>query len=834
MAQVRDPQSDAAPVPAPAAGHRSRPLQRTPRLEALLAQLRARLARGIWFHGLGTLAAVGSAWLLWCYVADRVLRVPTPVRALHLLAWFVLTAWVAWRFGWQPLRRIPDRSGLALLAELARSGAQAGPSDDLLVSAVELQSTREAADVARDPARAELVTSVLARAEQRAGAVSLERVFEPRAVRARLWLGLASAGVLVLLAALDPASARLFAARFWLSSKPWPQATQLCFQVQQGPGALDAGGSAVAGEIFERGRHEIQVARGADVALAVLARGKVPRSVELRSSSGSRELLAASSGGTFRALLRGLREPVEIHAVGGDDTDREPTLVIQVLDAPDVAALAVAIQPPAYSGLPARAVEGGQDVQVLAGSTLRVVMRPQPSDASAVARLLPEDRLLELSPMPWPFAPSDAPGPLDAAVEAATEGLGFQLVAERSLRYRFELRSPEGLENPSPGLYSIDVQADRKPQVEWLAPARSEIDQVIGGTLRLLGRAEDDFGVARVELSVRRSGTAEPHVMELDCAPAENPFGAERERGARALVAGVRLELGQWFAPDSAPAPHTEGGADGDGGALSEGDVLELELAAFDQCPAPQPQVSRTPGLRVRLVSQEEFLRRLQDRLSRTRVKAAELEVLQRARTARTRELLEALGTQGSAPTEAAASLTAALAGQRRAQSDAEALARELAGALENVLYARIDPMGEAALELLDRRLASARSRGFQWSAFQAVVEGDSTAVGASGTGLSAQLTPMVGLGLSLARKDTNAAVAALEEASRLTRASEQSGALERAREHQLQAEARLAELVERLSEWDNFQSVLTLSREILSRQKSLKERLSKQPEPAK
>jgi hypothetical protein len=50
-------------------------------------------------------------------------------------------------------------------------------------------------------------------------------------------------------------------------------------------------------------------------------------------------------------------------------------------------------------------------------------------------------------------------------------------------------------------------------------------------------------------------------------------------------------------------------------------------------------------------------------------------------------------------------------------------------------------------------------------------------------------------------------------------------GHLEAALEAQVEAQATLNRLLGKLGEWDNFQSVLTLTRDILNHQKSLKQR---------
>ncbi|MDC3307605.1 hypothetical protein OAV47_02110, partial [bacterium] len=56
----------------------------TPRLDALLRRLRGSLSRGVLLHGVGTVVAATAAWLLFMYAADRLLRLPAPVRILHL------------------------------------------------------------------------------------------------------------------------------------------------------------------------------------------------------------------------------------------------------------------------------------------------------------------------------------------------------------------------------------------------------------------------------------------------------------------------------------------------------------------------------------------------------------------------------------------------------------------------------------------------------------------------------------------------------------------------------------------------------------------------------
>jgi len=52
------------------------------------------------------------------------------------------------------------------------------------------------------------------------------------------------------------------------------------------------------------------------------------------------------------------------------------------------------------------------------------------------------------------------------AAEASATALGFELQAERSLRFRYGLTDDNGLTNPDPGLWAIEVTEDRAPVLE--------------------------------------------------------------------------------------------------------------------------------------------------------------------------------------------------------------------------------------------------------------------------------------------------------------------------------------------------------------------------------
>jgi hypothetical protein len=775
-------------------------LRGTPHLARLLAGLRGRLDRLLLAHAAGAVLLALSGWLVFAFVADWLLAVPRPVRWLHLVVLaalpFAVLAWVFVRH-W---RRRPDQSGLALLIERAHPEL-----DELLVTAVDLQRGDVPADCDR-----ELYARVLAGADAAAARLDLAGVLAPARPLRLAGAGLGVALALVLAARASPELSGIFLARLLGGRAAWPQRTQLELSI---PVAADedAGGSRLTVQAGPE-RIDVTVARGNDVPVLVRAVGRVPDTITLHLSEDEELELASSGDGQFRTLLRSCQEDLVFHATGGDDEDGLPVVHLRVLDPPDVRGLAVLVTPPAYSGL-APDVRFDRDVEVLAGSTLAVVALPDPPGARGLVRLLPEDRTLALEPREFPARTEGEP---------ALPGLGFEFEARASLRMRFELVDDSGLENPDPGLFAVEVRADRRPEVELLSPTRGELDVVLGGALRLVARAGDDLGLARLEWRTAPGTAADQWGEPVELAQRALPVrmsGDSALEGA-AVLGSTRIEIDQLARAAGLAA----------GSAVSEGEVYLLEAQARDTRPAladggVDPEgLGRSGTVRLRVVSPEEFLRRLQDRLAVLRTQAGNAEVLQREKLARVSELLAALESDSPGTAAGPAELAAALTGQRRVEGDLRALERELSGLVEGVLYARLDPDAAGLLETLDARLAEGTSKDFDpapWRELCAAAAGQRTAVG----GLAVQLTAILELALAACEDEARAASAALEEAAGHEDLERVHESLTAAAAAQRRALLRVDELIARLSEWDNFQSVLNLARDILQRQKALRDR---------
>ena len=767
-------------------------LARTPSLERLLAATRAALVRQVLAYGVGTVLGACTLWLAFAFVADWGLRVPHAIRIMHGLALAAVITVFLWRDLLRPLGQLPRQEGLTLLFERAHPELR-----EVLISALQFQRAPPAPDT--DTA---LVDAVIADAEQRAAGLAPRAVIDPEAPRARLLLGLGGIACLGVLAALNPLLARTFLERMFGGSAAWPQRTHLVLEL---PGVEP---DTVVEHTRELWR--LRLSRGTDLAVLVTAEGEAPDEIALHFEGGRDIAVGRTGAASFRTLLQSLQEPVAFHVTGGDDERGLPRVEVEVLEPPDVAGLAFEVTPPAYSGL-APALFSNQDVEVLKGSELRVHVLPSPREATGQVRFLPDDTTLALEPAPFPHAEG-------ASGDAPEPGLAFACTADKTLGFRVELTDAHGLTNPEPALYRIKVVEDRAPELTVLAPARSEFETVRGGAVPLRVRAEDDFALASLGWRVHSTDGARTDaapLREAELTPLRPPAGDARGKGGRAArdvaLGSARLELDS-LGSEAAPVPVDS--------------RFELEFYARDRR-EPEANEGRSAPLRVRVVTPEELLRRLQDRLAATRLDAMRLADEQRAKRTRIEELLDALDGDAQLATGESLALSAALAGERRALADAQGLARSIAAAAEDVLYARLDDKAASLLDFYDARASQATDARFQVEPWRELAR-ESAAGKLGGEGFAATLVRLVALALDVSEDHASRCVTALDAAEKATARAEVAENLQAAAEQAAEVEKGVEALLAELSEWDNFQNVLTLARDILNRQKALRERTQK------
>jgi len=143
---------------------------------------------------------------------------------------------------------------------------------------------------------------------------------------------------------------------------------------------------------------------------------------------------------------------------------------------------------PAYTGLPVQTVQGTPNLSGLAGTRVQVNARCSGKVRKAVA--------VTDQGLTYP-------------VEIGADGISWQMVLKKSGTYRLLLEDEDGMSDPEPPVYDIAVIADRVPSVEIVSP-KDDLFVSPGAELPLVIRADDDFGIASLELVFQKgdSGAA--------------------------------------------------------------------------------------------------------------------------------------------------------------------------------------------------------------------------------------------------------------------------------------------------------------------------------------
>ena len=167
---------------------------------------------------------------------------------------------------------------------------------------------------------------------------------------------------------------------------------------------------------------------------------------------------------------------------------RSPVYTLQAADLPYVQQLELVLRFPAYTGLEPRTVEHGGDLAVLTGTT--VELRATPTMKVAAGQVLMD----EATRIPLTV---EADGTLTGRFTVTKDGF-----------YRIDLQATSGAMVAASPQYTIDVLADQPPTVSFSKPGRDErptsVDEVY-----VEARADDDFGVGRVDLVYSVNGGAE-------------------------------------------------------------------------------------------------------------------------------------------------------------------------------------------------------------------------------------------------------------------------------------------------------------------------------------
>jgi hypothetical protein len=552
-------------------------------LSERISTARRGVRRIVWWYGISWLVVGVLTVLVIACTTDWLFHVSAGMRFLFALALAGVAGAVAWFRLLAPLS--VNLSDLQLALRIERLHPEL---EEALSSTVSLSANAPQAELRGSP---ELQEAVRRLADERSRTISFDDVLNPRpGRRAALWA--AAIGILsVTLVAIDPVSASIALRRLAnpLSGPAWPRRTNIA-SVDYSP----------------------KIAKGDPFQVAATVTGVVPGGfdIEYRFADGSQPAPtpmqpSVDAPAKFLATLEVAQVPFEFMIRGGDaQTD---WLKVDVVPAPDVQRLAVRLEPPAYTRQPpVEYPEGRGHIEAVVGTKVSLEATSNKS--------LKQGRLL------WKSGAAT-----DGAVAQDARTLIASFLVHQPDSYRILLEDEQGMTNEhrSPKDYRVEAIADRAPEVAFEQPTA---DQDVTRSAKIPFRAilRDDFGVDDAEL---RYVVERPGAPPADPAAAALPFEAIPIFDAGDAAPLNQLAPYEWdLAPMSLPV----------------GSVIAVRCAARDYRDNPGPNVGESREIRLRIVSEADFIRQLDAEQKLVREEIERVMKLEENALAQTRDLAEA------------------------------------------------------------------------------------------------------------------------------------------------------------------------------------------------
>jgi hypothetical protein len=753
---------------------------------------RVRLLYGI--HGLARLLLIAALLVAATYLLDRALVLPRLVRTLLFFGSVCWLAAEALRQIVYPLRKPLGDDDLAAAVELAHPGLR-----DRLISTVQLARDLESPDFAD--------SRPLAEATIRDTVDEIDRYSFLRSLRPMRVHRLAAGALVAILligsyASMNPRYGSVWFRRMIaLQDTRWPRLTFLEVVLPQRGRNLFL--------TREGDREVVTLAAGEDLLVRVKANGKVPDTVRITydvdaSAEESRprretRILAQVGKRDFQHTFVGLTESLEFFVTGGDDQRGEPVYRVRVLPPPRVESLALDCRYPPYTGLPDARIEGGNlEAPVGTKVALRLVTN---QDVERAFLVLDKDTTVPLE-----------------KIDPRTYSGGF--VVEGNLLYSFLLQGANSLRNARPVRFSLRAIPDLPPALDVFATGGVDFDATVEAAIPIRVLTTDDYGVASVRLLCRvgRDGPPLDVPMGPDAHLAEGEADPDERTGfpvARKVLSLTLLDLRTLSFPET-DSP------------LEAGDVLYYHVVAEDTHTDPDgaamPQSKETKPFRIHLVQRSELERKLNDwqvRLKGDIHKIIGAQERLRETIARTAEL--DTEEDDLAPADAERILDAEI-DQNWITNELKRVTRDFHQIFNTYLYNRIEssPLTE---KLIGRLQESARRFDVRESERYRLLFRQTPQAERDRSDILGKQITMLELAIEAGEDLSPEATRHLTAARKAPDGSERRRLLLATVEKEDAILARLAALIEKMQEWEDYQEVLQETRELIELQEEIKNR---------
>jgi hypothetical protein len=446
------------------------PTMRIPFMTRLEA-IRRRARRLLVMHGVLGLVCTALGLLLLLCILDYAFWFPRPLRLALTLGWLAVIGALLAR------QVAPALTSRFALLDVATKIEQRFPEfQDRLTSSVSFLA--EPGGVT-DPLRRQLIE----RTEQLAAGLPLEQAIST----APSWrmAGLAAWPVVLLAIAafVSPVWLATACLRYAapLGATEWP--TRVSIEPLTGDLTIAAGESVLLA---------MRISRGADPAL----RGHLI----LRRDGGPTEKqpMAREGNDRFACTLPAVSGSFSYWFEAGDDSTRGEPARVNVAERPEVRDLAVVIWPPEYvqPALPRPLPAGQRSIQIIEGSSVELRFRASKPLGHSEA---------------GPDAAVLTPGGqvVATATQAEDGAYSARFQPQRSEPVRIRLVDADGFESGAADSLSIDLTPDAPPRITLLQPTEP-LEVTPQAAVRIGGAAEDDLGLASIEVQAQISGRPAP------------------------------------------------------------------------------------------------------------------------------------------------------------------------------------------------------------------------------------------------------------------------------------------------------------------------------------
>ena len=586
---------------------------------------------------------------------------------------------------------------------------------------------------------------------------------------------------------MNPGLVRIWAARMMGADMDWPRSTTLHI-IPEGAGE----NFKFLSEPDPGGVQELMMARGTSLPITVTAEGRDPGEVMVvqeRGGTGPIESRAIRrNAGKYKYRFRNVRSDMRFWVHGGDDSGRGRHVDVTVVVPPEVLSIESEYKYPEYLGIDS---ETRSSSRVEAPSGTRVDMRfllSKPAGEAVIALRF--------------GGGAEQTYPLDPDPEDPLRFL-YTLDVERSGTYQVRLIGEEGFANVGTPTHSIIAKSDSKPRVRLYYPGSSDFDSGPRGVVVMRAAAEDDYGIKEMKLCYKPAGNDEFTSRPFGSDEIDQPYGARR------IVADHVMDLVSYsFVFDERSRK------------VEPGDALIYSVEAYDSRPDMGEGKADTGRHLINIVSENELIRLLTERQIRMKEEIQSLRNLQAERMRDGEEELEAALEQGWNEQK----LTTMQIRQNQLTNRFKRATKELAHIFDEYLFNRIDRSPAASVMLekaVSVRLEERLTDSFDPGTYAALISFFESGK-AGEMDLMERLTSMLGMGMSISESLSPDAAGFLAGGLARAGTSEPSGMIRKSLDKQQEIIDVLDVLLQRMDEWEDFQELLQLFRDVIDYQFNL------------